>query len=213
MNANEIFTEATYVQPVPEYDYNEIEIAAKDVKVGDLLNNGTVTEVKIGRKWAYLTVQFPMMTKVAEIELQVVVRVARKTRTEDSSALARRAYTNGEISKIVTQRAGATDAALAAVAADISRCGAAGYNELSNLMAAQAKRALLTEFVGFSTNGHAVFEDAVAAKQAFIEVLKARLASDTFRALSRSTSVVSNLLDDVRRETELRFVADSRWDI
>lgn len=212
MNANEIFTEATYAWLDSEYDFAELEMSAKAVKVGDLLNNGTVTAVKTGRKWAYLTVQFPTLTKVVEIELNEVIRVSRRTQTQASVLADRRVYANRVIAKRVTERAEGTDEALANVAHEISEYGAAGYNSLSNLMAEQAKRALLNEFVGFATRQPDLFEDAYAAKLAFIEVVKDRLASDSFRALSRSTSVVSNLLDDVRRETELRFVADSRWD-
>ena len=208
-----IFDAEHYPAAAPVYTYVTTDVRVEDLHKGDLFESdttvgaGTVTEVKVGRKWVYVTLQFPTFSKVAEVPIGTTVSADRKVETEASKALGTRTWMNRRLVKRLNERSDATTSALANVTHEVETYGAAGYSSITDLLASQAQTMLLHEFVGFASSGS--FGDLVDAREAFIQVLRRRLLRPTsFRALSRSTSVMSNLLDDVAREADLQFAEE-----
>lgn len=188
-------------------------VKAEQAKVGDVYKARPVVEVKVGRKWVYVTVADEVGRTAHEFPMGAEISVVRNVETQESIVARRRAWESFDIAERVTKRAEATNAALAAVTEAVTTRGYADGRVLGGLMQAQAMLRVLDEFVGFSTHeSNAHLADAAAARDAFIaEVLVPRLQRSTFRALSRSTSVMDNILEDVDREAIQRFIDSVRW--
>ena len=213
---NAIIDPATYAQPETEYKTVQLTVRADQVRAGDVRlktqGNRTVTrevaEVKVGTKWVYL--RDAQGKTIDELPLEAGVLVQRTQQTEDSAQAQHRAYQNRKLAQTLAGRSDGVQSALARVTEQITEYGAADYNAISGLLAAQAQLKVHNELVGMALTEK--YEDLVAAAHAFAERLKNQLVQDVrHRALSRSTSVVSNLLEDCDREAMAKFIDDMRW--
>lgn len=211
--SHNIFDIAQYESVTAVKTLQEVTVRVEHVKVGDTYLGTPVTEVKVGRKWVYLTAQGATRVWKSEIEIGTTVLVERQTETEESAQARHRAWASYEVCDGIAKAQGNVDSALATLNDRVATYGAADDRAFAGLMQAQATNKIVREFVQFATHeSNAHLEDAAAARDAFIaEVLVPRLSRSNFRALSRSTSVLDNLLEDVDREAVQRFIDTVRW--
>lgn len=211
--SHNIFDSARYASSEMNLVPTTVTIKAEHAKAGDVFKAKPVTAVKVGRKWVYVTVATDNGGTSHELPIGAEIEVVRNIETEESKRAGNRTWANREICKKAAKRTEAVEETLAEVTDQIANHGYANEWAMANLLSAQADLKIHNEFVGFATRND--FEDAVAAKQAFVGWLTDRVlaAAVNYRAISRSTSVVSNVMEDLEREAVGRFIDGSKWDV
>lgn len=198
-----------------------VTVLASLVHVGDIIATGAerdtiVHSVKVGTKWVELRNNIGKL--IMRVEAATELTVGREFETDESKAARERAFRNEAIRKSVAKKDvnSNTLKALAALTEQAEKGYIADSFKTSALLAAQAEDKVADGFGAFVTNnvgrvnketGEVI--DETAAWEAYIEVLKERLLGrsyDMTRGLSRSTSVVSNVMDDAEREATVEFV-------
>lgn len=203
----------------PEFRTELLTVKIEDVLKGDTFARAgkekVVHAAKLGTKWVELRDEQGVL--IIRQQVGTTVPVAREVETDESKARRQRALKNETIRKSVAKRNvnTATTKALAKINEQVAKGYTISSFEMSDLIAAQAEDRVYDRFTAFVTNnvgrvneetGEVV--DETAAMEAYREILKDRLigAFDLTRGLSRSTSVVSNIMDDAEREATVEFV-------
>lgn len=203
----------------PEFRTELLTVKIEDVLKGDTFARAgkekVVHAAKLGTKWVELRDEQGVL--IIRQQVGTTVPVAREVETDESKARRNRALSNETIRKSVAKRDvnTATTKALAKINEKVAQGYTISSFEMSDLIAAQAEDRVYDRFTAFVTNnvgrvneetGEVV--DETAAMEAYREILKDRLigAFDLTRGLSRSTSVVSNIMDDAEREATVEFV-------
>lgn len=210
MNDNsKILDPATYADPPLSYSEAEVTIPAESVRVGDVLDGNRIASVKSGSKWTYLRDDNNKV--LAEVQNRENVTVRRQEATADFSTEQYRARANRVIAERLSSRWGSLRSVQSKLNDDLDKNGTLDPAVLSRLLAVQAELKILDEFVQVasrSTNG----EDLVDVQREFADYLSHRLVRESRnKALTRSSSVVVNLLDDVDREAMAEYIEKSRW--
>lgn len=205
---------------IPEAEYRtEIsKVELQDVRKGDTLVTGAqspvnVHSVKVGTKWVELRDVIGKLIIRAEVGTEV--SVARDVETEESKERRLRAKKNEMIREAVAKRD--VNSAQKKALAVINKAVEEGYQvssfQMADLLAAQAEDKVYDRLGAFITNnvGREIEDkvwDEVDAYEAYRETMKERLLGsyDMTRGLSRSTSMVSNLMDDAEREATVEFI-------
>ena len=206
---------------IPEAEYRtEIsKVELQDVKKGDTLVTGAqspvnVHSVKVGTKWVELRDVIGKLILRAEVGTEV--SVARDVETDESKERRLRARKNEMIRKAVAERDvnSAQKKALAVINKAVEEGYIVSSFQTADLIAAQAEDKVYDRLGAYITNNvgreleDGTVIDETAAYEAYRESLKERLLGsyDLTRGLSRSTSVVSNLMDDAEREATVEFI-------
>lgn len=183
------------------------EMAAREVRKGDVVKGHTIAETKSGPKWTYLRNANGKL--ILEVGSDVVVEVSRQVETKDSVAAQTRSMRNRAIAQKLSMRANALASAQVQMNDELNKYSQVSYSALTNLLEAQANLKVWNQFAGAAASAEDG-QDLVDVKKELIEYLTTRLVQNV-RALSRSTSVTSNLIEDCDREAMGRFIEDSRW--
>lgn len=200
-------------EPEPTYELEPMAIAARHVKSNDVLifegNAVKIADVKLGYKNATFTlksgktVAFPLETAV-DIDRAKETKVSRKLRNKwlmDEAAL-RGARTWKP----------KTPAALAAFSEQVQKYGAADSWRVADLLQAQATDAVARGWIRALAyaleNKTDKYDGPYAIKLAYAQQLKTNLLRN-IRGASRSTSTVSNLVDDLKHEALAQFIDET----
>lgn len=200
--------EQVYVEPEPETEAVKETVKVEDVALGDQVDAGTITEKKVGTKWVYLTVQGPTSSHKGEFLRGTEVKVLREKETKESQKARDRARRNRALQQWILGRRGPLDRALEKFNANMA---AYDHADPESVLVAQADHKILARFAHAAEGNFTGAKDLVELRDAFVAELVEYLVSDLrHRALSRSTSVISNLLEDVEREATARFIEQHR---
>lgn len=195
-----------------EYDVRVEEVAARYVQQGDILANHTVGEVKRGTKWA--DISDTEGKRILRVPLSDLVSVERQYPTEESVNARGRAHRNERIARALATRTDQIQEALDKLNKHYAEYGYLRHWEVEPLIAAAAEEKVWRRFVSAVSHYEEQedFEgDLVDVVEEFKEHLKEGLTGEyRHRALSRSTSIVSNLMDDCDTAAEAAFV-NKHW--
>jgi hypothetical protein len=198
----------TYDIPDHEYVTETLTVPATEVRKGDQVRGREVHQIKTGPTWVNLRDANDSRILQVQREGSTVV-VERRTATPESKAAARRAIENYELQRELQNRDKGLQAAIDKMTAE-TLIGRLSSFTLENLLQAQAEHKLLNQFAAMAE--YAEDDDLVTVKEALTEQIEAKLLGRyTHRALSRSTSVTQNILDDVDLEVAAKFFDRRRW--
>jgi hypothetical protein len=206
MSEQLLTVEVTVPEAVTEV--NKYTVKMTEVRRADVVNGRVVDRVKSGPKWTELLDADGK--RIARIESEFETYIERAEETGESRDARNRAYANRGIQRKLNDPATAVADAVAKIAEASAKGHEIGYNLLADLISAQAKAKVW-----------ASFRSAVLAAPDGLDLTEVR---DAFRArltdhlvgavsgsqtgLSRSTSVVSNVLDDADRAAIADFIRD-----
>lgn len=207
-------------------------VRATDVRKGDVMtraDGGTVTEVDRKLKFVYLTTG----TKIHRIPIDATVEVQRSEKTQEEKDADMRHY---KLRMLDRAEVGAVEdlrAAQEKIAKDLAQGHPLGYSRLGDLLEAQANHAVWAR-VAHVSKLHAEWAvefDAETSTWTIKDTYTGRVDNDELPLLtrlevldkvrdavrqellefasytSRSTSVISNAVEDYEREAKARFVA------
>lgn len=196
----------------PETTRDEIVVQVlpiKDVRLGDTVEEQVVANKTTGPKWTVL--ENAEGKRITRLENDVEVSAIRTEKTQEFLQSNRRYLKNEQIRETLSGLGSATQVALEKVTVDIDFNGYADYGSISALLAAQAGDRVLSQ-VSLMAQHAKAGQDLLDIYEMAVERFKDILASDyRNRALSRSTSVVSNLLEDCEKEAMAEFINRAQW--
>lgn len=212
-------TKLTTEAVVPEqtYHYEQVTVAISACQIGDLRGGRKVANIKTGPKNTELFDEngkridyFPNATGIL---------IERRVADQEVSDARYRAGRHNRILGMLENRREPVLKAQAALAEQVAELGFVDHWKLDAFIAAQGECRVWEGFAGVVENlanreGEKAFEgDLVDAMTQYAEYLQEQVMSSyKHRALSRSTGVVSNLLDDVDMEATVKFIEQtSRW--
>lgn len=224
MTESTIFTPdpEAYEMPEKETYHDFVKVLPEYIRRGDTVRKGrskgpggepTFTEhvvhnKKVGTKWVYLTDADDKL--IAELPVGVEVEVERELETPESSDARKRVYNNQKLAeKIVTKRA-ELKAAQRLFNEHMDTGYEPSYSRWSDLMRAEAEQWVWNGFAVAAENWDEGDLVDLANKQAE-QMTRELIGTHAHRALSKSTSIMSNLLDEVRRESMAHFIEDVRY--
>lgn len=197
-----------YVSPEPVYTAEALTTELRNVRIGDERDGRKVRNIKSGPKNTELFDTDGKRIEYARHE--TMVQITRYSETEESSVAGRRARRNRFLQQELATRTAGLDYAREKLAEQLDRDGYADYSRIQGLLSAQAELKLKHELVGIASAEKVV--DLVHAEELLIDRLKDQLLQDfRHRAFSRSTSVVSNLMEDADREMAAKFIDRTRY--
>lgn len=194
----------SYTCPEPVYEDATLKIRAELVRYGDKVEGlGVATETIVARRWVHIA--YGDGQKV-QLDRDQEVTVVRHLQTQASRDAGYRAWTNRRLAERLVARKDLVEDALDSMGVAVASDGYASPSVIAEYLQAQAESRLLNELAGLAAKGD--YEDLLEAAREFAEILKDRLIQDPHRALSRSSSVVHNLLEDCDREAWTQFIHD-----
>lgn len=194
-----------------------LTVKIEDVHKGDTFARAdkerVVHAVKLGTKWVELRTEDGML--IIRQQVGTVVPVAREVETDESKARRQRALKNETIRKSLDKRETqhATKKATAKIQEKLEKGYLIDSFTMSKLIAGQAEDKVYDllahrmESVGRELEDGTIVDETFVYER-FVEEMKERLIGgyDLTRGLSRSTSVVSNVMDDAEREAIVEFI-------
>ena len=199
-----------------ETETYSVDQLAAQLREGDLVNGQALAEKKLGTKWAHLKWDNGLTTKHPLDEPFTVER----TRSTETARHARRALSmrDGAEKRVAEARAlGETgvekvldDMREGTVGKHWGASRALDYG--ASLAYAVTERDIAQTIVYvFDEGKEGLRGNALAAVVAVADNFAEQLTGRHYRALSRSTSVTSNLAEDIEREVKLKFIDGLRW--
>jgi hypothetical protein len=204
---------------VPELEYAPVTVPATQVRVGERLvtNDGTrtVDEVKRGPK--YVTIlQHGKPKPLFRGEPHETVAVLRPT--EESMSAKNKATTTNRLNKRLREKHAefTPNRRQLEVLAKLTEAAEKGHGPssftTSDLVAAQAADTVEARFYSMVDGALKKDENVNLEKvQAFAVEQFTKAVLDASRGLSRSTSVISNAMDDALTQAYARFIDDAVW--
>jgi hypothetical protein len=214
MNEN-LLNEARYTA---EREYVDVQktVAISSVQVGDRRGDRKVANVKTGRLNTELLDADGK--RIDYFRNETGVLITRTEETAESRELQERMRRNRSILASVLSRGMVQEKARESFNEYLAEYGTVEPGRLANLLQANAEYKVWEDFARIAErvqeadyNGD--FEgDLVDLMARFADQLRDRLLQPFgFRALSRSTGVVHNLVEDVEREAIAKFLDSLRW--
>lgn len=192
---------------------NTYTVRISAVRKGDnVVNSGLVAGTKNGPAWTVLTFE-DTAVKPLRLRNDEMVTVARLEKTEEEKAAEMVEMKILMANNARTSAYAALEKATAKLSENAANA-AVNYSVLEQFLLAQASAKVwhkIDDMVGFPQNLNLSLDEVV---DKFVTIAKARMFESHYgSALSRSTSVVSNLLDDVDRDALMKFFQfrDARW--
>jgi hypothetical protein len=213
----------------------QTEVPVENVKADDIYTSHkgqtmVIGDVKVGTKW--VTARTASGKLAFELVKGSTVAITRTVPTEEELAeqaanieAQRRARSNENLQAWITDRTENLEQTLVRLATKIAD-GLSAYGLYGDMMVAQAEAKIAAEINHIQDIGNSegrnedywgpIVErgqlDATGAFELWAEQQKEKFTSRyAVKALSRSTSVVSNLLEDVETETRLTILDKGRW--
>jgi hypothetical protein len=208
----DILNPDSYPEPETEYELVEEEVTARLVHKGDTLNYREVAKVKNGTKWTDITDKDGDM--IVRVPIDEKLFVTRKRETEASRARTTRAMNNRSMAKKLAKWEPSAPAAFSKMSEHMDKGWMVDYSPLATFMEAQAEDQVMRRFkqaAEFLNKKDDFDGDLVAAHEAFCDDLRADfMKSYNHTAISRSSNQMANLLQDVQREAQAKFL-DWAW--
>lgn len=212
--------------PVPETEYEWVQMPLRNVRRGEMVtldqDNPTasyvVTENKTGPKWTTL---LHAGGTIVRAEPGTTISVSR--RSNESAQAAGKALTTNRINKRLRERLEkhVTNERQLEVLAKLTEAAQTGYRPssftTSDLLTAQARDEVDARFAQMLK--HALEKDENADLQDIlrraVELFSAEIVrrARNIGGLSRSTSVVSNAMEDAVTAAYAKFIDDAEYDI
>lgn len=208
-----IDTTAWTTEPAKVTEETILTVPASDVRKGDVLldrkDRGTVGDRKVGTK---RITTFDLEGKEnGYFLLTDDVRVARTHETEESYAARQRAHLNAKILKAIEN----SKQELPSLVEEITKSMMSGcltHWQLDKMVEAQSQAFCWETVENWIKQGegkHDPYESAEKTKEQFTrEIMNGGQGT---RALSKSTSVTANLMDEALVEAKIEFCRDYRW--
>lgn len=200
---------------IPELEYEFITVPTDQVKVGEEIANKDgalvrVDEVKRGPKWITLLAHDGVIWRHERGSVSTYVKVRRVTEASRKANYEAdyRLYVNTELRKKAAAHVNRskTTAALSKIQEDAEKYYLDSFR-IDHLINAQAEDIVLDNFYGAVNYRLGQNEDEDL--YAFIDEYKTHLTKQLvsgIRGTSRSTSVVSNAMDDAKHEAMAKFL-------
>lgn len=190
--------------PRDETEYFIDFVVAERLREGDDYEGEEILTRKVGRKWVTLStatrneILVPLGEKIA----------VQRERSTASAREAERAYDKERGAKKSVEDAQANlDKALAEVTEEIQKHGYANYFRMDGLIRAQETNQIWKSVGHIAENNGKTYTEAVQIK---VDQIKEGLTGYGFKSgTSRSTSAVSNLMDDAKNEAMIEFLRES----
>ena len=207
----------SYPYPDTQWARYEEEVRADAVWKSDgiVLEHGIkpAAEVKTGTKWTHITDKNG--ATILRVERDAIVKVLRRHETAESREAYRRAERNRRLCEQLTTYGQSLERARRKLDKELDEYHYVDYSALGDLMEAQAERRLWARFeatVNHFQKKDDFTGDLVDVFDEYAEGLKQQLVEKyRHRSLSRSTSIVSNLLQDVETEVIASFLSSLKW--
>jgi len=196
-------------------------VEIRNVKRGDVMNGATVGDVRTGPKYVRVFDADGKQIASAATDQETLTVVVRDRETPESVEARRRAINNEAIEDRVAEETAKgpqprTLAALAGMTEEVTNGYHVNHVGVGGLMTAQAKDTLWARFISMVDYN---FSDEAAARDDFtpvdhvgvLERFRSTVADlllgshDLTGGLSRSTSMVANLMNDAEREAYAEF--------
>lgn len=193
----------------PQDDTQEVIdfVKAANLRVGDDYEGSPVTKKSVGSKWVTLATE--AKPKIL-VPLDEVVPVQRTEATPEAQALEHKAYEERRIRGVVYKYLEGVDRAQNDLNESLNTYGTFRSHQVEALMVAQANREIAEQILSISENKDIPLNEAA-------EVLRESLSERFTKGyavssgLSRSTSVISNAMEDAKTDAVLNFLRDSWW--
>lgn len=203
MNAIEI--EATY-------ERRTVTVVVQNVKVGDGLaqtdTRWAVQEVKVGRKWVYIKAEKagrPDVAKTFEFELDTQVSVERSFETEESQTARTAERVESWYQSIIDSFEPEAPAVLAKLTDEAGKGYAPSSFTMTALIQAQATDLVMGRYIAFVAQGKEHGKTVTETRELFKASCMERIVRFASSGTSRSTSQMSNLMEDAEAEALARF--------
>ena len=197
------FDQPALFDPRDETEFIIDFVDAERLREGDEYEGEEILSRKVGRKWVTLT---------TPTRKEVLVPVGEKVavQRERSTAAAREAdnaYQKERMAKKAVEGAQEKlDKALADVTEHIQQYGHADSFRMGALIAAQENNNVWSSVGRIAENQGISYTEAIEIK---VNQIKEGISGYGFRSgLSRSTSVVSNIMEDAKNEAMIEFLRD-----
>lgn len=188
--------------PQPINTFEHFTIKASEAKTGDTWNQLVVSRAasKVGPKWTELRTEDGTLIKRVESDSEL--RVGRWIETEESKAARNAFVTNTMIETAARNWAPTLPTAIAKLEANSS------HFEVHNMLGAKAHDNIIGGYVAMALRMAESGEHTWAEINAEVKVMATKRLIDKARyCANRSTSQISNIMDDMELE-ELAKVAD-----
>jgi hypothetical protein len=185
--------ETDMIQTNDDQELRTFARLASEIKVGDVYKDQEISEVKVGRKWVYLTGE----TKTFELYLGDQVAIQRWVKTDEAKE--REALRSRE-EWIIRQIAGwkpATPKAMESINETVAKNQVFSSFQMADLIAAQANDKVWARYI-HAVNYMVEKEEMTfsAAHDKFVAELTKTVLSAAASGSFRSSSVVSNVMDE-----------------
>lgn len=204
-----------YPEPETEYDAIDVDIVARTILLGDELRPaGKVTRVTRGNK--YMTAFVENDVQILRVVLDDTITVTRHRETPESRERYARWSLNRELVMDLAKdhRAGLTKAQ-SMLNDYLNEYHYVDYQRIGAIMEEQAEYGVWVRFaqaVEYCEKQDDFGGDLVTVFDDYCDELKKHLLNRySHRAISRSSNVLSNLIDDVDREAMAIFLDRNRW--
>lgn len=217
---NPKLTEDFYPDVEPEYEYREVETMIASVNRNDIVGSSTVASSKTGTKWTELFTASGV--KICRRLNTDPVTVSRRFETEESLKARERAQWNQGIARNLKDHVHQTEFdIMASTTAKLEECLEVtkmgymlDYQKIGSLMETQATAKVHANFVQAMVHEASKDDDRDLATllEEYLVHLKDQLANKySQRAISRSSNMVSNLMEDVDNSAIAHFIDQAKW--
>ncbi len=205
----------TYPMPDPVMEKILDDVEIQLMRKGDTLFDASrvVETVKTGPKWTELL--DAEGKRILRLPKESIVMRQREVETKDSQVAIHRVRKNRSLLVGILSAKDNVQAALQNLNDTVEQYGYATESALSTLLKAQADMKVWGDFSRMA-NGEGAEKrqekDLYDSMKTFSKHLGEKLIEGAqYNALSRSTSVLTNIMNDVDREAAARFIENARW--
>lgn len=187
-------------------------VEIQDVHKGDLVAGLPVRTKRTGPKWTVL--ETDDAKRIVRLENGTQVSVVRTVETDESQAARYHAMQCDRIVDAVNSWTPAVPAAMEKLNEHVAKGYVVGYQEMDRLAEAQADDIVWARYcqaVRYQMLEKEETVDAVAARDAYIADLQKQVLAKAQYLHNRSSSQMSNLLDDKNLAAMGRFVERNAW--
>lgn len=196
----------------PGFEIKTVETTVENVRKGDIIGGATagwkVETVKVGTKWVELRDADGKLIVRTEVGAQIDVE--REIETEESIKARETARATKQLQEMVDGSQADVDRALKSYTEYVTN-NPFNISDPSGVMMAQASHHELQRIASIldgNDKASTLLEAAEIWKRQTVKDLTGRFST---RALSRSTSVMSNLSEDIEREAKLILLDKLEW--
>lgn len=197
----------------PEYEMREEKIQAQFIRRNDRIDGAKVSKITAGTKW--VDVRDAADKRIIRVELGELVTVSRRYQTQASAKYLSRADQNVRLAKILAEDVDEVTEVLERMKRKLDDWGYIDYGPICDLIETQARVRVMKSFtqaVEYLAKNDDWEGDLVDALDEFrAELVKNLSSRHRNRALSRSSNMISNLMEDAEREAEAKFADWLYW--